>query len=112
MKIYISGKITGETPDSVTDKFNRAVAEVIAYGCEPINPLDNGLHESEHWNNHMVADIAMLFDCDGIYMLTDWRASTGARIEHNIATELGMVILEQPKGSIIEDLKKQEYEIR
>lgn len=92
MKIYISGKISGETPESVSEKFSRAVAEVASYGCKPVNPLDNGLHESAHWNKHMVADIAMLLECDGIYMLTDWKKSRGARIERNIAKELGMII--------------------
>lgn len=111
MKIYISGKISGETPESVSEKFNRAVAEVAAYGAEPVNPLDNGLHESEHWNKHMVADIAMLLECDGIYMLTDWEDSRGARIEYNIAKELRMCILKQPDRTVIETLKNQGYEI-
>ena len=84
MKIYISGKISGDDPQAVRDM-----------GHEPICPLDNGLGWEDQWRDHMVADIAMLFQCDGIYLLPDWHLSIGARIEANIAAECDMKILRQ-----------------
>lgn len=97
MKVYISGKISGENYEKVTQKFNQAAAQVSAYGYTPINPLDNGVHHAEEWNKHMAADIAMLLECEAIYLLTDWNDSKGARIEKNIAEEIGIEIMHQPE---------------
>ena len=38
----------------------------------------------------MRADIAVLVTCESVAMLDGWTASRGARLEHHIATELGM----------------------
>lgn len=97
MKVYISGKISGENSERVTQKFSQAVAQVSAYGYTPVNPLDNGLHDTAHWNEHIVVDIAMLLSCEAIYLLTDWNDSKGARIEKNIADEIGIEIMHQPE---------------
>lgn len=43
MKIYISGKISGEDPQAVREKFACAVQQVRDMGHEPVSPLDNGL---------------------------------------------------------------------
>ncbi len=97
MKVYISGKI-GNTPMEVVErKFQAAADQVRAFGYEPINPLENGLDAEVSYEDHMAADIAMLFKCDGIYLLRDWSESRGARIERNIAEEMGMVIMMQPE---------------
>ena len=95
MKIYISGKISGDDPQAVRDKFVYAAQQVRDMGHEPICPLDNGLGWEDQWRDHMVADNAMLFQCDGIYLLPDWHLSIGARIEANIAAECDMKILRQ-----------------
>ncbi|WP_448826943.1 DUF4406 domain-containing protein [Capnocytophaga bilenii] len=41
----------------------------------------------------MVKDIVDLLQCKAIYMLQGWQESKGARIEHYIATEIGMPIM-------------------
>ena len=41
----------------------------------------------------MLKDIADLLQCNAIYMLQGWEDSKGARIEHYIATEIGMPIM-------------------
>lgn len=99
MKIYISGKISG-TDLTETRKRFAAVAKVTKkLGYEPVNPFENGLSEQDTWEAHIVKDIADLLQCKAIYMLQGWRESKGARIEHYIATEIGMPIMyeiEQP----------------
>lgn len=97
MKIYISGKITDSPTEKVVAKFAQAEQQVKAYGHEPVNPLNNGLDMAEHWNKHIVADIALLLECDAIYLLKDWGDSKGARIEANIARECGLDIIHQPE---------------
>lgn len=96
MKVYISGKISDLPTDQVDAKFTQAEQQVKAYGHEPVNPLKSGVSPSESWNTHIVADIAMLLECDAIYLLKDWSDSKGARIEANIAGECGLEIIHQP----------------
>jgi len=90
MKMYISGPITG------LKQFAQAAKQIEAFGHEPVNPCDNRLPENPSWEDYMVADIIMLFKCDGIYLLKGWEDSKGARIEHFIAQECGIEIINQP----------------
>ena len=43
----------------------------------------------------MRRDINDLLSCDGVYMLFDWHTSEGARIEHALASMLGLYIMYQ-----------------
>lgn len=101
MKVYISGKISDLPTDQVASKFEQAEQQVKACGHKPINPLSSGVHPLESWNTHIVADIAMLLECDAIYLLKDWSDSKGARIEANIAKECGLEIMYQPEFSTL-----------
>lgn len=96
MKWYISGKISGLPTDQVTAKFRQAEQQIRAFGHEPVNPLDNGLGSEASWDKHLVADVALLLECDAIYLLKDWGDSRGSRIEANIAEECGLQIVHQP----------------
>nr|DAV12082.1 MAG TPA: protein of unknown function (DUF4406) [Caudoviricetes sp.] len=103
MKIYISGKISG-TDLAETRKRFAAVAEAMKrIGVEPVNPLENGLSEQDTWEAHIVKDIADLLQCKAIYMLQDWQDSKGARIEHYIATEIGMPIMYEIEQPIMDE---------
>lgn len=92
MKIYISGKITGLDNQEAWQNFESAEAHLVNKGLEPINPMREveGLNKS--WQDCMLADIALLFDCDAIYMLKNWQDSKGAKIEKAIAEHLGLII--------------------
>ena len=90
MKWYISGKISGLPTDQVTAKFRQAEQQIRAFGHEPVNPIDNGLGSEASWNEHLVADVALLLEFDAIYLLKDWGDSRGSRIEANIAEECGL----------------------
>ncbi len=90
MKIYISGKISGLDPEEVDKKFKRVQTGLENGGFEAVNPVSvfpQGIPLS--WEEYMVSDIEMLFNCDAVYMLSDWEESRGARIEHFIAKECG-----------------------
>lgn len=91
MKTYISGKITGCDLDEAKAKFKKAERALGLKGMEPVNPMTIDIAgDSPTWEQYMLNDIKELFECSGIYMLSDWRESKGARIEHAIAIEMGM----------------------
>lgn len=94
MKVYISGKISGLPLKNVIEKFKFHAVFLELKGHEPINPIDiNPFDETKDWYDYMCNDIAALLKCDAIYMLKDWGQSRGARIEYQIAKELGLHIL-------------------
>ena len=99
MKIYISGKISGTNLTETRKRFAAVAKATKRLGYEPVNPFENGLTEHDTWEAHIVKDIDTLLQCKAIYMLQGWQDSKGARIEHYIATEIGLSItyeIEQP----------------
>lgn len=94
MKIYISGQITGLKPEEAKAKFNRAETMLQEKGYYPVNPMRLNPHEEgKTWKEYMLDDLDVLFDCEAIYLLDNWRKSKGARIEYQIAKEMEMQIL-------------------
>lgn len=93
MKIYISGKITGEK--HFKRKFAKAEREVKRLGHEVINPAKMNAHmpKSSSWEEYMIVSLAELSTADAIYMLQDWQNSKGARIEYRYAEEKHKVII-------------------
>jgi len=92
MKIYIAGKITGEPQGDVFTKFNTAAYRIKQKGHEIVNPLDL-CSSSWEWEECMKVCIEQLITCDAIYLLPDWALSKGARLEHEIASGLGLKII-------------------
>lgn len=88
-KIYISGAITNNP--CYKNDFALAARIIEASGCEAVNPADVEL-EGGSWLDYMRHDIKLLADCDGVYMLQNWQESKGAKIEHQLARELGLNI--------------------
>lgn len=97
--IYISGKISGLAPDYAIYAFTEAEEELKAIGFKKIiNPLllkHKKYFENEEWVSFMRTDIKALMDCTHIYMLKNWKTSTGAIIEHDLANNLGIEVIYQ-----------------
>ena len=93
MKIYISGKISGTDLTETRKRFAAVAKAMKRIGVQPVNPLENGLTEHDTWEAHIAKDIADLLQCKAIYMLQGGQESKGARIDHYIATEIGMPIM-------------------
>lgn len=91
-KIYISGQISGLTPDEYRANFLEAARQLHAQGYEVINPIFNGVDATQPWQVHIKADIRLLLECDAIYVLQNWELSNGATLEREIAKALGFVI--------------------
>jgi hypothetical protein len=98
-KIYIAGPMTG-LPDLNFPAFHGEAAWLRAMGYEVINTAEINPDPTAKWEDCMRADIPQLVTCDGIHMLAGWEKSRGARLEHHIATELGMKITFSPPAAM------------
>lgn len=93
MKLYISGQITGLDYHEAFDAFERCESHLTAHGHEPINPMKSeGEVPGKKWAEYIAEDILILDECDGIFMLPNWRNSKGARLEHFFCELLGKQI--------------------
>lgn len=107
-KIYIAGKVSGESLAECTMKFGRVQKMVEALGHEAVNPLELVTDFKTPWNKAMRMCIAKLVDCDAIVLIPDWSNSKGARIEYDISLHLEMPNFRgTPHG--IEDLKAHKW---
>ena len=95
MTVYISGKITGTT--DYMERFEAAEKKLVGKGYDAINPAKRNAEfpPGTAWETYMRSCITMLMGADAIYMMRGWRRSAGAVLEHQIATSLGMVIINE-----------------
>ena len=90
--IYISGPITGRPQDETWKKFSEVVQMIRRdSNLIPINPLHFAI-SGLTYKKQMKLDIAILTQCDAIYMLEGWDDSKGACTEHSIAKTLGLMV--------------------
>jgi hypothetical protein len=87
--IYISGQITGNEKNAFKE-FERAEKRLQKLGYLVVNPMKLSHDHDRTWQSYMKDDIRALLQCDGIYMLPNWKESKGAIIEHDLATNLGI----------------------
>lgn len=108
---YISGPMTG-LPGYNYAAFNAAAAGLRLLGATVFNPADTfgGDHTRER-KEYMRIDIQALLDSERVWMLEGWRNSVGARLEHDIATEIGLdiVYLDEVKETVLDEAKRIVY---
>lgn len=98
-RIYIAGPMTG-IPEFNYPAFFAAKADLLARGYYPVSPTESTNDvivteaEAKPWDYYMRLAIALLLSCDGIHMIDGWENSKGARLERNIAVELGMEVIQ------------------
>lgn len=93
--IYLCGPMTG-IPNYNFPLFHAEASRLRTMGFTVINPAetDNG-DTSRDWAYYMRKDITQLMQADAVVVLPDWEKSKGAKIEVNLAKELGIEILDQ-----------------
>ena len=94
---YLSGKITG-IENEAPALFAQAEKEVINMGFSPVNPMTIKHNHNKTWQSFMREDVKALCDCDGIYMLSNWRESNGAKIELAVANHLELDVMHQHRA--------------
>lgn len=97
IRIYISGKITGDP--NWREKFLKAEKKLLELhphliDAEIFNPARVELPEFATWDEIMKIDLMFLSDADYVYMLPDWSDSRGACIERGYATALNIAVIE------------------
>ncbi|MEG1544484.1 MAG: DUF4406 domain-containing protein [Tannerellaceae bacterium] len=93
MKIYIAGKISGLEIEIAKIKFNNACYRISKQGHTPVNPFDSGLPDNAPYEEHIKADLEMMYECDAVAVLPNWTDSKGAINEVNEAIKRGMPII-------------------
>lgn len=92
MKIYIAGPMTG-LPEFNYPAFHKAAAMLRAAGHDVINPAENPPPACGTWQGWMRMSVAQVAGVDGVVMLPGWECSRGARLEHDIATQLKLQVI-------------------
>ena len=87
MRYYISGQIANN-PTYISD-FEIAEMWLKLQGYEVINPCKFGEYSFFTYADYMKIDLLLLEMCDGIYMLSNWEQSKGAKTELAVAKSLG-----------------------
>ena len=88
MKIYLSGKITGD--DNYKSKFAAYEEKLKKFGFEVFNPAI--MPNMFDYEDFMKLDFLALSFCDAIYLLPDWDKSNGAIREYEEAKRLGLKV--------------------
>lgn len=105
MRLYISGAITGLEYEKAESAFMWAEMLIEKAGHTPLNPMTLVDQAEGRSYNEYLADAlrVMLTEAEGVYFLSNWQDSFGAKIEHHLAIRCGMPIFyaasELPIGS-------------
>lgn len=92
-KVYLSGKITGLDLGEAIANFQSMARHVKSTGHHPVNPMEIlAFHIDLTWQDYMKADIKALCDCHEILLHPNWKDSKGAKLEHEIAVNLGLEV--------------------
>jgi hypothetical protein len=87
--VYIAGKVTGMDYNEAFTMFVQHEHLLMSQGYKTINPL-RIIPANCNWEIAMCIGIcAMVKHCDKIHMIENWTDSNGARIEKQLAEDLG-----------------------
>lgn len=90
-RVYVAGPMSG-LPGLNYAEFNQAAAYLRELGYHVENPAENPVPACGSWTGYMRMAIAQLVQCDEIHMLRGWKESKGAKLEHEIAQQLGLLV--------------------
>ena len=93
-RIYIAGPMTG-LPEFNYPAFRAAAERLRALGYDVENPADNPEPTCGSWLGYMRMAVRQLALCDGVALLPGWQNSHGARIEQQLATQLGLMVMQE-----------------
>ena len=85
MKVYIAGKVSGLTPEEFHKKFDDCRYEVEKHVNGVILCPTDLCEDDWDWDKCMNVCIPQILTSDLVVMMSDWKDSKGAVIEHTIA---------------------------
>lgn len=88
-RVYIAGPMSG-LPELNYPAFHAAAADLRAQGYEVENPAEGPAEAS--YEAYLCRGLLQMLTCDTVALLPGWERSRGARIEHQVAQQLGMRI--------------------
>ncbi len=91
-RVYIAGPMSG-LPDFNYPAFNAAAERLRAAGFDVLNPAENPVPPCGTWLAYMRMALAQLVTCDTVVLLNGWERSKGAKIERQLAHDLGLNIV-------------------
>ena len=100
-KIYISGPISGFDREHYMRTFKEAEVFLQLDGLTPVNPTRflpcrwPWLYKMMGYRLTLLYDLFFLMRCNGIYMIDGWKNSRGAQIEHMVAKQLNLTIINE-----------------
>ena len=89
MKVYLSGKITGDVNYKV--KFAEKEKQLSELGYQVFNPAL--FPDMFTWDQFLDIDLKILSFCDAIYLMKGWESSKGANMEYREALRLGIKVI-------------------
>lgn len=95
-KCYIAGEIGKMQEHEYKPLFEQAKKEVRKLGYIPVSPVDLPHNHNRSWTSYMKEDLIAMLGCDAIYCISNWRKSTGGRIEIELALQVGIDVIQQP----------------
>ena len=91
--IYLSGKITDPNPEIQKKNLERFYEIEKKLGEKCLNPADHGDGPDRSYESYLVQDIILIFENrPDMYMMKGWEESRGARLEHELALQMGLKI--------------------
>lgn len=96
-KVYIAGPMTGRKGFNY-EAFHKKAKELRRQGLEVVSPAEDVPAGCKEWEDFMKVGIAKMLACDAVYMMVGWEQSRGARMEHGIAKDLGMLVGYESQG--------------
>lgn len=87
-RLYLAGPMTGY-PDWNYPAFMEVEDRLTKIGFLVTNPARLG-DPSQPWRINMRLSIRAMLECDGVALLSGWSTSPGARLEYQVARDLGI----------------------
>ncbi len=92
-RVYIAGKISGLTKEESLNNFAKASEKFRQLGFTVFNPKEIIVDETLLYDVIMEICFIYLDNADLVYMMSNWKDSKGATLEHKRAKEKGKVII-------------------
>ena len=104
MKVFISQPMNGKTEQEIIGQRQAAIENIHNLCKGPIEIVDSYFKDGDVVTHNKYGHIPILFlaksiermsEADAVYMCSGWESSRGCRIEHRVARDYGLTIIEE-----------------